>query len=91
MNDITTPQNERVKLLRLLQLLQPRRISRQKHERIAVVARAGTTHVEDRVRFLADLTDIFAELQIPWQHWFMIMDPELGTIDPQLQTALGLD
>ena len=51
----------------------------------------GTSRLEDRIRFLADLTDIFAELQIPWQHWFMVMDPESGAIDPQLQAALGLD
>ena len=46
---------------------------------------------EDRVRYYTDLADIFAELEIPWQIWFQLMDPETGEMDEEYRTALGLD
>ena len=49
-----------------------------------------SSRLEDRVSYLADLKDIFAELEIPWQHWYMIMDYETHEVDPVLKTALGL-
>jgi endoglucanase len=50
----------------------------------------GASSLEDRARYYADLRDIFAELEIPWQIWFMIMDPETGAVDPAYRDALGL-
>jgi licheninase len=47
--------------------------------------------LEDRVNYYTDLIDIFEELEIPWQHWFMIMDAETGEIDADLKTAFGLN
>lgn len=44
----------------------------------------------DQARYLTDLVGIFEELEIPWQHWFMIMDAEDGTIEPDLADAFGL-
>jgi endoglucanase len=51
---------------------------------------AGATK-GDRVAYYTDLVAIFEELEIPWQHWFMFMDPATGTIDPDLAAAFGLD
>jgi licheninase len=45
---------------------------------------------EDRVAYYADLVGIFEELEIPWQHWFMIMDAADGAVDPDLAAAFGL-
>ncbi len=49
-----------------------------------------TSREEDRIRYYTDVVGIFEELEIPWQHWFQIMDKETGEIDPELQTAFGL-
>ncbi len=50
----------------------------------------GTSLKGDRIRYYTDLIDIFEELEIPWQHWFMVMDDE-GVVDPELLTAFGLE
>jgi licheninase len=44
----------------------------------------------DRVRYYTDLVDIFAELAIPWQHWFMLMDATTGAVNAEYTTALRL-
>ncbi len=44
---------------------------------------------EDRVRYTTDLVDIFEELEIPWQHWFMTVDDD-GEMDPDLKEAFDL-
>jgi endoglucanase len=49
--------------------------------------RAST--LDDRVRYYTDLIDIFEELEIPWQHWFMTVDDD-GEMDPDLVEAFGL-
>lgn len=49
-----------------------------------------SSKLEDRVRYYTDLIDIFEELAIPWQHWFMLMDQSSGTVIPEYRTALGL-
>lgn len=49
-----------------------------------------TSQLADRVAYATDLVDIFTELQIPWQRWFMSMNQE-GEVVPELATALGLD
>ena len=36
-----------------------------------------------------DLISIFEELEIPWQHWFMIME-ESEAIDSDLKAAFGM-
>jgi hypothetical protein len=46
--------------------------------------------MEDRLRYYADVVDVFDELEIPWQHWFQIMSRETGEIDPELKAAFGL-
>ena len=48
-----------------------------------------SSRLEDRARYLADVVSIFAELDIPWQQWFMIMDAA-GNVVPEYRTALGL-
>jgi licheninase len=48
-----------------------------------------TSTKEDRIRYYTDIVDIFEELEIPWQHWFMVMDDE-GAVDPDLADAFGL-
>jgi endoglucanase len=53
------------------------------------VYEATSTH-EDRTRYYTDLIDIFAELEIPWQIWFTIMDAETGAVDADYQTAFRL-
>ncbi|HEU5077324.1 MAG TPA: CIA30 family protein [Polyangiaceae bacterium] len=50
----------------------------------------GTSQLEDRVRYYTELTRIFRELEIPWQHWFMILDDETG-VAPEYREAFGLD
>jgi licheninase len=50
----------------------------------------STSQLRDRVNYYTDITAIFEELAIPWQHWFMIMDQETGAIDPELKSAFGL-
>ncbi|MBN2192386.1 MAG: cellulase family glycosylhydrolase [Polyangiaceae bacterium] len=47
--------------------------------------------LEDRARYYTDLSDIFEEFAIPWQIWFMIMDPTTGQVLPEYRTAFGLD
>ena len=49
-----------------------------------------TSRLEDRERYYTDLIGIFGELEIPWQHWFMIMDDD-GNVIPEYRTAFGLD
>lgn len=46
---------------------------------------------EDIVRYYTDLIGLFGELSIPWQAWFMIMDPRTGQVDPDYQKAFGLE
>jgi licheninase len=53
-------------------------------------ALALTSTLEDRARYYTDVVGIFAELAIPWQQWFMIMDKETGTVIPEYVTALQL-
>lgn len=50
----------------------------------------GTSKLEDRVRYYTDIISIFEELQIPWQHWFMIMNAS-GVVTPaEYATAMRL-
>ncbi|MGC4086372.1 MAG: cellulase family glycosylhydrolase [Polyangiaceae bacterium] len=46
--------------------------------------------LEDRARYYTDLISIFKELEIPWQHWFMIMDAS-GNVIPEYRSAMQLD
>lgn len=48
------------------------------------------SQLADRIRYYTDIIDIFAELAIPWQHWFMLMDETSGEVIPEYRTALGL-
>lgn len=50
----------------------------------------ATSRKEDRVRYYEDVVEIFEELEIPWQHWFMLMD-ENGVVDPTYRAAFQLD
>jgi len=50
----------------------------------------GTSKLEDRARYYSDLIGIFEELEIPWQHWFMIMSDD-GTVIPEYRQAMRLD
>lgn len=50
----------------------------------------ATSTVADRARYYTDLIGIFQELQIPWQHWFMIMSAD-GTVIPEYRKAFRLD
>ena len=50
----------------------------------------ATSLAEDRARYYTDLIDIFGELEIPWQIWFMIMDAETGEVNADYRTAFGL-
>lgn len=50
----------------------------------------GTSQLADRARYYTELTRIFRELEIPWQHWFMIMDED-GSVVPEYREAFGLD
>ena len=45
----------------------------------------------DRVAYYTDVVGIFEQLEIPWQHWFMLIDPATGTMDPDLSAAFGLN
>ena len=44
----------------------------------------------DRGYNYTDLIEIFGELEIPWQHWLMILDDDSDVI-PEYRTAFGLD
>jgi hypothetical protein len=46
---------------------------------------------EDVARYYTDLIGLFEELEIPWQVWFMLMDPVTGEIDPAYRQAFGLE
>jgi hypothetical protein len=48
------------------------------------------SRLEDRARYYTDLMDVFGELQIPWQIWFMTMDPATGAVAPEHKSALRL-
>jgi licheninase len=48
-----------------------------------------TSRLDDRARYYADAVSIFAELEIPWQLWFGVMDRD-GSVPPELQEALRL-
>jgi len=50
----------------------------------------ATSTLADRARYYTDLIGIFQELQIPWQHWFMIMSAD-GTVIPEYRKAFRLD
>lgn len=50
----------------------------------------ATARKEDRLRYIADLTGLFATLEIPWQQWFMVMDSKSGEVDPELLQSFGL-
>jgi hypothetical protein len=49
-----------------------------------------TSKLEDRVAYYDALLGMYADLEIPWQHWFMIMSDD-GTIAPEYIDAFGLD
>lgn len=49
----------------------------------------ATSSLEDRARYYTDLISIFEELEIPWQHWFMVMD-ESGAVIPEYREAMRL-
>ena len=49
----------------------------------------AVSRLEDRERYYTDLIEIFAELEIPWQIWFMIMDQD-GNVIPEYRSAFGL-
>ena len=49
----------------------------------------GSSRLEDRARYYADVVGIFEELAIPWQTWFMLMDSS-GTVIPEYVNALHL-
>ena len=49
----------------------------------------GVSAKSDRIAYYTDLVNIFEELEIPWQHWFMVMERD-GSVDPELAVALGL-
>lgn len=51
---------------------------------------SAATRKEDLVRYYTDLIDLFGAMEIPWQHWFMILDPKTGQIDPELRQAFDL-
>lgn len=46
--------------------------------------------LEDRVAYLSALVDVFEELEIPWQHWYMIMN-DSGVVASEYRAAFGLD
>ena len=50
----------------------------------------ATSKLADRARYYSDLIGIFAELHIPWQHWFMIMSAD-GSVIPEYRQAFQLD
>ncbi len=48
------------------------------------------SRMEDRVSYYSHLIGIFEELEIPWQHWFMIMN-DAGEVAPEYVEAFRLD
>ena len=48
-----------------------------------------TSRLEDRARFYSDLIGVFEELEIPWQHWFMVMNAD-GSVIPEYRSAFRL-
>jgi licheninase len=50
----------------------------------------GSSQPADRVRYYTDLVGIFAELAIPWQHWFMFMDATTGAVNAEYTSAFQL-
>ncbi|HSC86194.1 MAG TPA: cellulase family glycosylhydrolase [Polyangiaceae bacterium] len=48
------------------------------------------SRLEDRVNYYRELIGAFAELEIPWQSWFMIMDDQ-GQVIPEYVEAFRLD
>lgn len=48
------------------------------------------SRLEDRVRYYTDIIDIFAELEIPWTHWFMILEDD-GSVIPEYTEAFQLE
>ena len=50
----------------------------------------ATSRLADRARYYSDLIGVFDELQIPWQHWFMIMSAD-GSVIPEYRQAFQLD
>ena len=49
----------------------------------------ATSLPEDRLRYYTDVIDIFEQLEIPWQHWFMNLDAD-GTVAPDVAAAFHL-
>lgn len=49
----------------------------------------ASSRLEDRARYYTDVVGIFDELAIPWQIWFMVMDPS-GTVLPEYRSAMKL-
>lgn len=49
----------------------------------------ATSLPEDRLRYYRDVVDIFGQLEIPWQHWFMLLDPD-GAVAPDVAEAFHL-
>jgi licheninase len=45
---------------------------------------------QDRFNYYTDLINVFDELQIPWQLWFMIMDAKTGAVLPGYTAAFKL-
>jgi len=50
----------------------------------------GGASTADRAAYYSDLVGVFEELEIPWTHWFMVMDRDTGAIDPAIAAAMGL-
>jgi endoglucanase len=50
----------------------------------------ATSALADRARYYRDMVEVFQELQIPWQHWFMIMSAD-GSVIPEYRQAFLLD
>jgi endoglucanase len=48
------------------------------------------SRLEDRVAYYDAMIGTFEELEIPWQHWFMVMSED-GTIAPEYVEAFRLD
>lgn len=50
----------------------------------------GRATLEDRVRYYEDIIGVFEELEIPWQHWFMIVGSD-GKVSPaEYKAPFGL-
>jgi licheninase len=50
----------------------------------------ASSRKEDVIRYYTDVIELFEELEIPWQVWFMIMNPQTGEIDPEYRKAFQL-